>query len=188
MPTLRVLGLDPGFANTGWAIVDLGAEGESVVTMGVFCTKKNDRKRNVSEVNETFDRAREIARFVQHLTANYDPFAVCFEAQSPVRNSSASAKLGLTYGIIAAVTADRNLPVVAPSPQKVKKAMVGKNSATKEEIEAAVRALYKGSRKAFDRFDGDVPRSRREHGYDAVAVIVSSLHSEVIQMGRRMLK
>lgn len=185
---LRVLGLDPGFANTGWAIMDLEGTTATVIDVGVFCTKKNDRKRNVSEISETFDRAREIARFIEGLIERYDVAVVCFESQSPVRNASASAKLGLTYGVIAAITARRNLAVVAPSPQKVKKAMVGRNSATKEEIEAAVRSKYPRSKKAFAQYEADVPASRREHGFDAVAVVVASEHSEVIQMGQRMSK
>ena len=41
---VRLLGLDPGFASLGWAVVEFGA-GERLVALGVLRTEKADRKQ-----------------------------------------------------------------------------------------------------------------------------------------------
>jgi crossover junction endodeoxyribonuclease RuvC len=182
MNTSLLLGLDPGFASVGWCVLSLEESREDVVAMGVFRTEKADAKRKVLAADDNFRRAREIVRLLRPKVDNVQ--AICAESMSFPRNSSAAAKMAMSWGVVACMSELFNIPVVQATPKEVKKAVCSNGSATKEEIEAALRARYAGRLSAS--LLADVPRSCHEHAWDALAACVACFDSEVVRLARRM--
>lgn len=179
-----VFGIDPGFASIGYSIVQLFTDNEEVIEAGVIRTKKSAEKRNVLASDDNVRRAREIYTELAALILdrNWRIAAICAESMSYPRNSSAAAKMAMCWGLLAAISQQHNIPVVQASPQEVKKAVCRSGSASKEEVEAALRTRYQ----ALDAKVSSVPASLHEHCFDSIASVVACLNSDVVRMARRM--
>jgi Holliday junction resolvasome RuvABC endonuclease subunit len=190
-PTFKLLGLDPGFSKFGWGALRVHERYEELLAMGIFETKKEAKKRHVLQSEDSFERTREIAHFLGDKIRTYGPKVVCFEAWSPVRNASAAAKVAFAYGALASQA--YGLPTVSPTPQRVKKRLTGRQSASKDDIEAAVlnylitphNPYADASYKVVQQFRRDVPKSKRDHAFDAIGVIIASLESDIIRAARQ---
>jgi crossover junction endodeoxyribonuclease RuvC len=180
LPT--VVGLDPGFASCGYAIVRLESEGEQLVGCGVIHTAKTDRKQHVLACDDNFRRAREIVHALVALIESRRPVAICAEAMSFPRQSSVAAKMAMTWGAIAALTVQYRLPLVQPTPQTIKKKLCGVASASKQDVQNAVKRHFDG------RASVNVLKTEEEHVYDAMGAILASLDGEVLRMARQLVR
>jgi len=179
-----VLGIDSGFASAGYAIVGLDRDSLHVHTLGVVRTAASAKKLKVKAADDNMRRGREI-------TSQYHPFltprviAICMESPSLPRNASTSFKMGIFYGIVAALVEIYDVPVVQVSPQALKKGVCGKSTASKEEIARALDLRF--SRSFTDELvQRGIPAGMHEHAYDALGTIVASEDSEVLRLARRM--
>lgn len=127
---MKVLGVDPGFAKLGFALVELRGSLRYVLTAGIATTKRSD-DRTHSE--DSVARGRELTWALRHLFGKGQIDVICLEAmqgmggmgkpcpvcrQTPAKRGSIStAKSGMSYGLIAAMSALYNVPVVQASPQ-----------------------------------------------------------------------
>jgi crossover junction endodeoxyribonuclease RuvC len=157
-----VLGIDGGLAHLGWAVAELcpGCRPE-VVESGCVETTKNSIGTAAAD---NIRRAREVARALEGVVAQYRPTHIVAEAMSHPRNSRAAAMLSMSWGVIAAVAERAGLPVQVKSPMALKRALTGNQTAGKAEMIAAVLELYPEV-KLPTRAD------LREHPADAVAAI-----------------
>lgn len=175
---LRVLGLDPGFANLGWCVVELYPEGKArALSAGVFRTQKEAKKLNVYASHDDIRRSREIARALAELIDGFNVSAICAESMSFPRNSSAAAKIALSWGVITAHADLHALPIVALSPQAIKLAVARNKAASKEDVAKGVRAQMAGIAVELKH----VPASKQEHPYDAAASVLAARDSDVIR-------
>lgn len=185
--SVLVLGLDPGFANVGWALVELdggihGSTPELIVAMGLIETEKSSAKQNVLASNDNYRRAREIARAVRGLKPR--PQVICAESMSFPRSSSAAAKVAMTWGVIADFCEAENIAMLMASPKELKKAVCNDASASKTEIQIALRARF-GSRPEELLKEAKIPPSSQEHPYDALAAVIACVDSEMIRLLRK---
>ena len=170
---IRVLGLDPGFASTGWALAEL-RDRPVIVEAGVIRTAKSPKRTKVLAADDNFRRCRELAEALAPLLDQVS--MVCAEAMSPMRNASSAAKVALCWGVIAGLCQERGLPLAQVSPQGLKKALCGRVSVTDAE-------LHPEMERRFPELVGalDVPRGQREHAYDAAGAIEACRGSEVFR-------
>ena len=180
----RVLGVDPGFAATGVAVVELLPVGERVLHLGVIRTAKDNKKRNTLAADDNMRRTREIWRELDALIAHHGCVALAIEAESPMRNASAAAKVSKAHAVVGCLAEQRGLPVVSCSPQRMKKLLCGVQTASKDDIESALLARY--GNHIENLFEG--PEGLREHAFDSLGAVVASLDSEVVRMARAMSK
>lgn len=176
-----LVAFDCGLANTGYAVLDVGRaslQAVSLVTAGTFSTEKSSAKRHVLAGDDTTRRVRDLAGRIRDLCATHKPTLLAREAMSFVRHASSAAKLSASCAIVDTIAEVRGLGLVQASPQEVKHALCGRKDASKDDIAAAVR----------DRLGHDVaglamvlPMTRREHLYDACAVGLTCLSSEVVR-------
>jgi Holliday junction resolvasome RuvABC endonuclease subunit len=185
-----VLGVDPGFASFGMAVVRLFPERERVLSVQVVRTKKSPKKRNVKVADDNFCRARAIASMVRETVKRWKPLAIAGETMSFPRNASAAAKVAMTWGILADLTEDLQLPMATATPQEIKKVVCDIKTATKEDVRRALEARYP---RQFDAFKAEFPAKKPpqpngqwEHGFDAVGAVVACLDTDVIRMARGM--
>ena len=177
---MRVLGIDTGFASFGWAAVELGAD-LVLVDAGVIRTKKASKKSNLLATEDNFDRGRLIAHALEAVIAEHDPVAVCVESMSWPRNASVVAKMGLAWGILIGACDRHGLAVVQCSPQRIKRALTGQSSATKDAVLAALIARPGFAHLPQVLGDHGIPRGQWEHAVDSAAVVVASAESDVLR-------
>jgi len=178
---MKALGLDPGFAFFGWGIVRLNPRLE-LVDAGCARTKKN--KRKVLATDDNIVRGRELWRALDELWSNHHPVVIATESMSWPRNASVTGKMGIAWGILISFAERYELPVVAVSPQNMKKKLVGKNSASKAEVRKAVLATQ-GFVRLAGLLDKTLPVTQHEHPIDAVGAVLTSLDTDVFRAFRR---
>jgi crossover junction endodeoxyribonuclease RuvC len=176
-----VLGIDPGFASIGYAVVSLHSTGESVIEADVFHTSKSNRKLRVRSADDNFRRTQEFSRFLRHLVEHHRVDAICAEAMSFPRSSSVAAKMALTWGVLGTMAELFNRPVLSASPIEIKAAVCGTKTASKEDIISTLTARYECAA-ALEH----LPMSQREHACDAIGAVVACLHTDVLQMVRQL--
>ncbi len=182
---VHVVGVDPGLAHTGLVVARLKPGGFEVVWENdkplLWCleTEKSNKKLAVRASDDNTRRAREMFKPLYQAMSYLEPKVIVAEAMSFPRNSSASHKLGISWGIIVTMSCFFELPIVQVSPQQIKKAVCGKRDASKEEIQNALSAKHKIPLELFTK-------DRREHPFDAIGALEASMDSEVIRVARSM--
>lgn len=175
-----VLGVDPGFASLGYAILRIGSQGEALDAAGVIRTSASDKKRKILATDDNARRCREIARDLGNLFDQWQPSVVCAESMSFPRNAATAAKMAMTWGVLIAYSHARACPIIQASPQEVKLALTRTKTASKDDVAKAVRARYKNVGKLLK----ELPESLHEHANDAVASAVACLESDAVRFLR----
>jgi crossover junction endodeoxyribonuclease RuvC len=156
-----VLGIDPGLANVGLAVV---ARRDRAVTL-VW----SDTVRTPTDAEEAV-RLRRLADAVAEAIADHRPDAVAIERVAWNRNQVSALRVARAIGAIM-VAADRaGLPVQEYGPNEVKIAVTGMGDADKRQVRDALARIH--------RLRG-VPA--QPDAADAVAIALTHL------MGSRML-
>ena len=188
MSSLYVLGIDPGFANVGYAVTRLTKDGVEPVAMGLIQTKKSDKKLNVLSSDDNFRRGKEIARSLKDIVEQPPGgegkfIAICAEKKSFPRNASSAAKVAYCWGILCLLSVYTGLPVLSASPQEIKLALCGKANASKIEIQAACNRSFSWDITELVR---GITKSTLEHPYDGLAAVLACSDSETLCLARRM--
>lgn len=182
-----ILGVDPGFASFGFALVRTDGATFTPVKMSVIRTKKASKKQNVYASEDNLNRARDITEELLKLLHSEfgEVQAVCAETMSFPRSSSVAAKMAMAWGVLAALTAQYNLPVVQVSPQGLKKAVCADASASKDEVKTALERLF--GKELLASLVTDIPAGEHEHPYDALGAVVACRDSELIRLLRKQV-
>ena len=80
---------------------------------------------------------------VQSLISEYKPQEVALEAPFYGKNPQSMLKLGRAQGVAMAAAITKGLPIFEYAPRKVKVAVTGSGSASKEQVAAMLRKLLK---------------------------------------------
>jgi Holliday junction resolvasome RuvABC endonuclease subunit len=180
-----ILGLDPGFASLGWALValhlDPSVDTMTCLDMGVLRTQGEDKKRKVRAVDDNVRRTREIASTLRRLLDANAILVVGAEAMSFPRSSSVAGKMCLAWGALVAELDRRGIPLEQVSPQVVKRQLCGAKGATKDDVEAAVIAAMPEAEHMAARFPGGL----HEHMFDAAAVAMVVSRGDLVRTARR---
>lgn len=177
---MKVLGIDPGLAHLGWAVVHLEPDGERLGALGVVKTVKRSGQ-GVLVTDDLHRRGMELARALVGILDQHQPVAVCAESISYPRNASASASIGRAWGILDSELERRGLPLISASPQAIKKAATGRLSASKEEVADALDARFGGR---LAPLLAAMPKAAREHPADAVGAVVACLDHDHLRLAR----
>lgn len=129
---MRILGLDPGTATTGYGIIDVD-EGElRMVEFGIITTPAGE----APEV-----RLQSIFQQLNQLIAQYKPDRAAVEQLFFGRNITTAIAVGQARGVLLLALADAGIPMGEYSPPKVKEAITGYGKADKEQMQLMVRHL-----------------------------------------------
>ncbi len=131
---MRVLGIDPGLANLGWAVVEQEKESKSysLLTCGEIKTKK---EQDIS------DRLYKIFLELKKIVEDYKPNIVCVESQFYTKIAKSMMDTYLSLGVIYLICALKNIPTKEFSAKTVKVAISGYGSASKLQIKKMVTML-----------------------------------------------
>jgi crossover junction endodeoxyribonuclease RuvC len=128
---MRVLGLDPGTARTGYGIVDGGENGLRRVASGVVELGRGSLAERLVLLHAELER----------LIATYHPVACAIEGLFHHRNARSALLLGQARGVCLLAAARHGLAIAEYPPASVKKGMAGNGAAHKEQVAAMVTRL-----------------------------------------------
>mgnify|MGYP000356636248 CR=1 FL=1 len=127
---MKVVGIDPGYANTGWAVI----EGTRLIASGVITTD--------TEIEE-MHRYRLIGEKMWEVLDNHSPEAVVLEGLPPVRDQNRMIQVAGARGVILEIIAlYRGINTVHEiAPAEVKKLVTGNGRVSKEKLGEYVKLL-----------------------------------------------
>jgi crossover junction endodeoxyribonuclease RuvC len=159
---LRVLGVDPGSAATGWALVVAEGNRYHLEATGVVRAKGDDRATRLADLQRRFTDVLE----------RVAPECAAVESSFSGRNPRSGLALAESRGVILAALGRLAIPTHSYSPAEVKSAIVGHGRAEKHQIVFMVtRLLGLTAEPAVD-------------SADAIAVGLTYLHSRGPVAGR----
>lgn len=145
---MRVLGVDPGTACTGYGVVEGDGIGPiSLVECGVIRTRARDPLPS---------RLREIYEGIAELLARHRPDALSVEDVFYAKNVRTTVVLGHARGVVLLAGQQASIPIHELPPAEIKKAVVGTGAATKEQVQFMVTRLLrlKSAPQPSDAADG----------------------------------
>lgn len=168
MVRFRVLGIDPSFRHFGVAKAILAWDGHQAtvedLTVGVCHTAKTTEKQ-VRVSSDNIRNARQIHNFLMEQVAWAD--VVISEIPTGAKSAKASHGFGICVGLLATI----QKPLIEVSLQEVKKAAVGKVTASKKEIMTWAQLRYPDA-----GWTG--VQNSDEHPADAIAAIHAGLKKD----------
>ncbi len=131
---MRILGVDPGTARVGWAVITVDGPKVKLLSCGLITTSKDaplpDRLQVIyAELTKILTRAQSDCMSVEDLY---------FSA-----NAKTAIAVGQARGVVLLAAAKRNVPVASYPPLTVKRTVAGSGSADKTQVQRMVmRTLH----------------------------------------------
>lgn len=154
---MRVLGVDPGTAITGWGVVEGDGDNLALVSCGAIITTADAPLPQ---------RLQAIYQGITAVVSQLQPETSALEELFFSKNAKTALSVGHGRGVVMLALANAHLPVVEYKPLEVKQAVTGYGGADKVQIQQMVKLLL--------HLD-DIPRP--DDAADALAVAICHLHS-----------
>ena len=157
---LRVLGIDPGTAIVGWAVLDEKGGKVSSVAFGHISTCKD---------NSTSCRLLEVAEDLEKIIKKYKPQEAAVEDLFFFKNAKTVIKVSQARGAILLTLEKLNVIINEYTPLQVKQALTGYGRAEKSQIQMMVKNIL-GFR--------EIPKP--DDTADAIAIALCHINSRKI--------
>ena len=132
--TYRIMGIDPGTNYMGYGIIEVvGREVRSVVMGDIDLHTMSDPYRKLRYI---FDR-------VSRLIEDYNPREVALESPFFGTNVQSMLKLGRAQGVAMAAALTHDKEVFEYAPSRIKQAIAGSGSASKEQVASIIKRMLK---------------------------------------------
>lgn len=154
---MRILGVDPGSAHTGYGCIDTSGGRHRMLACGALSPPAR---------SPFPDKLHAVHDGLAALIAEHRPETVAIEDLFYARNARSALKLGHVRGVVMLAAAAAGLPVAEYAPAEVKRAVVGYGRAEKQQVRQMVILLL-----------GLDPPPARLDATDALAVAVCHAHS-----------
>lgn len=128
---IRILGIDPGSRITGYGVIELVGQKAICITNG--CLRVGE--------GELSHRLKNIFIGIQDILEQYQPQEMAIESVFVQKNIDSALKLGQARGVLISAVAINSISVDEYSPTQIKKAVVGKGNASKEQVQHMVKAI-----------------------------------------------
>lgn len=126
------LGIDPGTSLTGYAVIVADGKNISVAAMGVI---------RLSKFESHYMRLHRIYQRVNSLATEYHPQHMAIEAPFFGKNVQSMLKLGRAQGVAIAAALANGVDITEYEPRKIKMAITGNGSASKEQVREMLRRM-----------------------------------------------
>jgi len=129
---VRILGIDPGFAITGYSIVDYIGNKFSLIISGAITTKAGTSFP--LRLTKIFDDLNEIIE-------NYKPDAISVEELFFNQNTKTAIQVAEARGVILITGCKKNIPTFEYTPLQIKQAVVGYGRADKSQVQKMIKTI-----------------------------------------------
>jgi len=154
---LRVLGIDPGTAITGYGVVEGEGDSLTLTTYGAITTPANQ---------PLAQRLQHIYQELQALIAAWDPDSAAVEELFFSKNARTALSVGHARGVILLAITEAGLPIQEYKPAEIKQAVAGYGNAPKQQVQGMVQLLL-----GMDEMPSP------DDAADALAVAICHFHS-----------
>ncbi len=130
-----ILGIDTAIRTTGYGVIEMTSMQQiRALDCGIIKNKASDRHSECM---------RRIAGGIRTLIETYHPDQISIEDAFYQKNVKTAMVLSLARGAAITTAAQLQVPVFAYAPTKIKKAVFGNGSATKEQMAVILAAMFK---------------------------------------------
>ncbi len=126
------MGIDPGTNIMGYGVIHIGPQGIDTLALGIV---------NMQKIKDPYRKMSHILEHMFELLDTYKPDAMAIESPFYSKNVQSMLKLGRAQGVAMAAALSRNVPVCEYAPRKIKLAITGKGSASKEQVAAMLKGM-----------------------------------------------
>lgn len=138
-----IMGIDPGTNIMGYAFIGVNGNKARLIAMGVIDLRKC--KDMYMKLGEIFTR-------VQGLINSFLPDELAIEAPFFGKNVQSMLKLGRAQGVAIAAAISRQVPIHEYAPMKIKMAITGNGSSSKEQVADMLRRMLNISSEEMPHF------------------------------------
>ena len=129
---MRILGIDPGFAITGFSVIDYEGNKFKLVTSGAILT----------EAHTSFPlRLEQIYNQLNEIINTYKPNAMAIEELFFNNNAKTAINVAQARGVILVTAKLNKVPIYEYTPLQVKQAVVGYGRADKMQVQRMVKMI-----------------------------------------------
>ena len=129
---MRIFGIDPGSARTGYGCVERVGSRQRLIICGSLA----------GSPRAAFpDKLKAIHSGLVALLDRHRPDCVAVESIFHAKNVRSALKLGHARGVVLLAAAEAGLPVVEYAPAEIKRAVVGYGRAEKHQVQQMVKLL-----------------------------------------------
>ena len=166
-----ILGIDPGTNIMGYGVLKVTSGQPSarrvsqqaeMLTMGIIDLRKFE---------DAYLKLGHIFERVTGIITSYLPDEMAIEAPFFGKNVQSMLKLGRAQGVAIAAAIERSVPIHEYAPMKIKMALTGNGSASKEQVAGMLQRLLK------------IPQSEMGRFMDATDALAAA-YCHYLQMGR----
>lgn len=133
-PTYRIMGIDPGTNYMGYGVLEVEGRALRSVVLGDI---------DLHTMSDPYRKLRYIFDRVSKLVDDYAPREVALESPFFGANVQSMLKLGRAQGVAVAAALNRDREVFEYAPSRIKQAITGSGSASKEQVAAIVKSMLK---------------------------------------------
>ena len=142
-----ILGIDPGTTIMGYGLIHVKEKKMKLIQMGVL---------HLSKLGSHELKLKKIFERTLQLVDEYKPDEFAVEAPFYGKNVQSMLKLGRAQGVAMSAALYRDIPIFEYAPRKIKMAITGKGTASKEQVAAMLKSILdiKEMPKHLDASDG----------------------------------
>ena len=159
MKTRRVIGIDPGLANTGFGIIDALGNNIKLVSYGVIETPSTEEKGI---------RLLAIYNRLHLILQEFKPEESAMEELYFAKNVSSAMAVSEAKGVVTMTLAQHTIPLSMYRPTQIKYAVTGTKTADKKTVEQYVKILLKLE-----------VEPKPDHASDALAAAITHVFSSL---------
>ena len=159
---MRIFGIDPGSARTGYGCVETDGSRHRLIACGAITARAAD---------DFPARLANIHRELTTLLARCRPDFVAIEDLFHAVNARSALKLGHARGVAMLAAVEAGCPIAEYTPTQIKRAVVGYGRAEKHQVQQMIKLLL------------GLDRAPSPHdAADALAVAICHLHSMPVRL------
>ena len=156
---MLILGIDPGIAITGYALLNCTPENTCVMTSGSIKTSKSQSEA---------DRLAELYKDMDEIIKTYKPDLASIEKLFYFKNLKTVIPVAQARGVLLMALSQNNIPISEYTPLQVKQTITGFGRATKEEVKQMTQLALNS------------PMPKLDDTVDAIAIALC--HSRMSQL------
>lgn len=138
-----ILGIDPGTNVMGYGVIKAMGQKAEMVAMGVIDMRKED---------DPYLRLGHIFERVTGIIDEYLPDEMAIEAPFFGKNVQSMLKLGRAQGVAIAAAIQHSVPIHEYAPMKIKMAITGTGTASKEQVAGMLQRILHLDEKEMPKF------------------------------------
>ena len=129
---MRIIGIDPGIAITGYGIIDKSGDNYKAVCYDKIVTQAG---------RQTYERLTHIYDSLTDMFQKYQPQCAAVEELFFNKNAKTAMIIGQARGVAILAAANAGLDIYEYTPLQIKQAVVGYGRASKNQVQKMVKLL-----------------------------------------------